>query len=237
MAKPSVRHAAARAGPAGHRRAARISGAGRGDRRRRPSSALVPIFSGLVVFFDPLRRKRRSRQVHSRGHARGRARRRHSAAISGHRRPRRRLERLARADRRRVFAAHAKARKRPSAGRPPARTPAASSTTTADQHVQVSLPQQFVRGRRRDHRAQPQSAGDGHAGVPGRRARDSRQVRELLHRQGGKSGQGMKSLLDWLDDRTGVRDFVHEALFERIPGGAAGATCGAARWSSPSSCK
>ncbi len=30
----------------------------------------------------------------------------------------------------------------------------------------------------------------------------------------------MKALLDWFDDRTGVRDFVHEALFERIPGGA-----------------
>ena len=30
----------------------------------------------------------------------------------------------------------------------------------------------------------------------------------------------MKSLLDWLDDRTGVRGFLHEALFERVPGGA-----------------
>ena len=30
----------------------------------------------------------------------------------------------------------------------------------------------------------------------------------------------MKALFDWFDDRTGVRDFVHEALFERIPGGA-----------------
>jgi quinol-cytochrome oxidoreductase complex cytochrome b subunit/mono/diheme cytochrome c family protein len=29
----------------------------------------------------------------------------------------------------------------------------------------------------------------------------------------------MKALLDWLDDRTGVRALVHEALFERIPGG------------------
>ena len=27
-------------------------------------------------------------------------------------------------------------------------------------------------------------------------------------------------LLDWLDDRTGFRDLVHEALYERIPGGA-----------------
>ncbi len=27
-------------------------------------------------------------------------------------------------------------------------------------------------------------------------------------------------LLDWLDDRTGYRDLVHEALYERIPGGA-----------------
>src|SRR5580698_7655112 len=26
-------------------------------------------------------------------------------------------------------------------------------------------------------------------------------------------------LLDWLDDRTGYRDLVHEALYERIPGG------------------
>lgn len=30
----------------------------------------------------------------------------------------------------------------------------------------------------------------------------------------------MKRLLDWLDDRTGYRDFVYEALYERIPGGA-----------------
>lgn len=30
----------------------------------------------------------------------------------------------------------------------------------------------------------------------------------------------MKALLNWLDDRTGCREFVHEALFERIPGGA-----------------
>ena len=29
----------------------------------------------------------------------------------------------------------------------------------------------------------------------------------------------MKALLDWLDDRTGIRDLAHEALFERIPGG------------------
>ncbi len=27
-------------------------------------------------------------------------------------------------------------------------------------------------------------------------------------------------LLDWLEDRTGYRHLVHEALFERIPGGA-----------------
>ncbi len=30
----------------------------------------------------------------------------------------------------------------------------------------------------------------------------------------------MKPLLDWLDHRTGCRDLVHEALYERIPGGA-----------------
>jgi ubiquinol-cytochrome c reductase cytochrome b subunit len=29
----------------------------------------------------------------------------------------------------------------------------------------------------------------------------------------------MKALIDWLDSRTGVRDLVHEALYERIPGG------------------
>ncbi len=27
-------------------------------------------------------------------------------------------------------------------------------------------------------------------------------------------------LLAWLDDRTGYRDLIHEALYERIPGGA-----------------
>jgi ubiquinol-cytochrome c reductase cytochrome b subunit len=30
----------------------------------------------------------------------------------------------------------------------------------------------------------------------------------------------MRALLDWLDHRTGYRSFVHEALYERIPGGA-----------------
>ncbi len=30
----------------------------------------------------------------------------------------------------------------------------------------------------------------------------------------------MPGFLDWLDDRTGVRGFVHKALYERIPGGA-----------------
>lgn len=30
----------------------------------------------------------------------------------------------------------------------------------------------------------------------------------------------MKALLDWFDDRTGVRKLLHEALYERIPGGA-----------------
>ncbi len=30
----------------------------------------------------------------------------------------------------------------------------------------------------------------------------------------------MKALVDWLDDRTGVRHLLHEALYERIPGGA-----------------
>src|SRR5882757_4043878 len=30
----------------------------------------------------------------------------------------------------------------------------------------------------------------------------------------------MKRVLDWFDERTGFRGFVHEALYERIPGGA-----------------
>ena len=30
----------------------------------------------------------------------------------------------------------------------------------------------------------------------------------------------MKALIDWLDHRTGIRDLLHEALYERIPGGA-----------------
>ncbi|MCA9071740.1 MAG: cytochrome b N-terminal domain-containing protein, partial [Planctomycetaceae bacterium] len=30
----------------------------------------------------------------------------------------------------------------------------------------------------------------------------------------------MKKFLDWLDHRTGMRDLMHEALYERIPGGA-----------------
>jgi len=30
----------------------------------------------------------------------------------------------------------------------------------------------------------------------------------------------MKALVDWLDSRTGIRDLMHEALYERIPGGA-----------------
>ena len=30
----------------------------------------------------------------------------------------------------------------------------------------------------------------------------------------------MNALLNWLDDRTGYKEFLHEALYERIPGGA-----------------
>ena len=30
----------------------------------------------------------------------------------------------------------------------------------------------------------------------------------------------IRSLLSWLDDRTGYREILHEALFERVPGGA-----------------
>ncbi len=30
----------------------------------------------------------------------------------------------------------------------------------------------------------------------------------------------MRALLDWLDDRTGIKTLLHEALYERIPGGA-----------------
>ncbi len=30
----------------------------------------------------------------------------------------------------------------------------------------------------------------------------------------------MNALVNWLDNRTGIRNFVHEALYERIPGGA-----------------
>jgi len=30
----------------------------------------------------------------------------------------------------------------------------------------------------------------------------------------------MKALIDWLDQRTGARKLLHEALFENIPGGA-----------------
>src|SRR4029078_13295741 len=30
----------------------------------------------------------------------------------------------------------------------------------------------------------------------------------------------MHALLNWLDDRTGYRDILHEALYERVPGGA-----------------
>ena len=29
----------------------------------------------------------------------------------------------------------------------------------------------------------------------------------------------MKRILDWMDDRTGIRKLTHEALFENIPGG------------------
>ena len=30
----------------------------------------------------------------------------------------------------------------------------------------------------------------------------------------------LRSLVDWLDNRTGVRGLLHEALYERVPGGA-----------------
>ena len=41
----------------------------------------------------------------------------------------------------------------------------------------------------------------------------------------------MKSLISWLNHRTGVLALMHEALYERIPGGGiAGVTCGEARF-------
>src|SRR5262245_24817734 len=30
----------------------------------------------------------------------------------------------------------------------------------------------------------------------------------------------IKAVIDWLDDRAGIRDHMHDALFERIPSGA-----------------
>ena len=30
----------------------------------------------------------------------------------------------------------------------------------------------------------------------------------------------MNSLINWLDNRTGFREMMHEALYERVPGGA-----------------
>ena len=30
----------------------------------------------------------------------------------------------------------------------------------------------------------------------------------------------MKRLLNWFDDRTGYKALLHEALYERVPGGA-----------------
>ena len=30
----------------------------------------------------------------------------------------------------------------------------------------------------------------------------------------------MNALLNWLDDRTGIKGLLHEALYERVPGGA-----------------
>lgn len=32
--------------------------------------------------------------------------------------------------------------------------------------------------------------------------------------------QSVQNIVDWLDDRAGVRDLLHEALYERVPGGA-----------------
>ena len=30
----------------------------------------------------------------------------------------------------------------------------------------------------------------------------------------------MKALIDWFDHRTGFKELMHEALYERVPGGA-----------------
>ena len=68
---------------------------------------LVPLATGLFAYCDPLRRKQRQRRVRARGPARCAGGRRHSAAISGCRRARRRLEPFARAGWRGLSAAQA----------------------------------------------------------------------------------------------------------------------------------
>ena len=30
----------------------------------------------------------------------------------------------------------------------------------------------------------------------------------------------IKGVMDWIDDRSGVRALIHEALYEKVPGGA-----------------
>ena len=54
------------------------------------------------------------------------------------------------------------------------------------------------------------------------RSRQARlvEIPELPRRDLRKDRNFMNKLLNWFDDRTGIRDLMHEALFERIPGGA-----------------
>ena len=51
-----------------------------------------------------------------------------------------------------------------------------------------------------------------------------RQVPAVPDRDRGEEPPCLTQLADWLDDRTGYRALVHEALDEPIPGGAAGGT-------------
>ncbi|MFN9942161.1 MAG: hypothetical protein ACK56I_22085, partial [bacterium] len=96
------------------------------------------------------------------------------------------------------------------------------------------MPQQPVHVLRRHRAPEPEPAGDGRTGMPGGEGRrGGRALAEVPGRRRGEGGPVMSSssgrstgkgplgrLADFFDDRTGYRALVHEALFERVPGGA-----------------
>src|SRR5436189_176180 len=84
----------------------------------------------------------------------------------------------------------------------------------------VPVPQQHVWAERKDHRPEkPQPASPRLFACGNSWRRYLCAVSKFSIRRSGENSSGMKSLFDWLDQRTGYRHITREALFENIPGG------------------